>query len=203
MSDPQADPHAITTVDELRAIVGEPHPLTRVKIKTALGDQARAFLASCPFVVLGTAGPEGELSVTPRGDAPGFILVEDDTTIVIPERTGNKLAIALQHILAGSRVALFALRPGTGETLRLGGRARLTRDPALLERLSARGKPALLAIRITVESCYFHCAKALLRSSLWDPATWPEPMTISFGREIKPKIEAIIDAAVTDDYKNL
>jgi hypothetical protein len=195
------DPHRITTVEELRAIVGEPHALTRDKIKTALGEQARAFLAGCPFVVLGTVGPDGQVSVTPRGDAPGFILVEDDTTIVIPERPGNKLAFALGHILAGSRVALFAMRPGTGETLRLAGRAHLTRDPVLLERLAARGKPALLAIRVAVESCYFHCAKALLRSEPWDPSTWPPPMAISFGREIKPKIEALIDAAVADDYK--
>jgi len=201
MSEPD-DPHRIATVEELRAIVGEPHRLTRAKIKDALGEQARAFLAGCPFVVLGTTGPDGAVSVTPRGDAPGFVLVEDERTLVIPERTGNKLAIALGHILAGSRVALFAMRPGTGETLRVTGRAHLTRDPALLARLAARDKPALLAIRVTVESCYFHCAKALLRSQLWDPASWPAPLTVSFGREIDQRIEALIDRTVADDYKD-
>jgi len=116
----------------------------------------------------------------------------------------------LQNILANPQVALIFLLPGTDETLRVSGRAELSVDPALLERLSARGQPALLAIRVRVERCFFHCARAFLRASLWNPASWPSPPhKVSFGRQLAPKLgggDALaeqIDAAIDKGRSDL
>ncbi len=101
-------------------------------------------------------------------------MVEDERTLFVPERKGNRMILSLQNILANPRIALLFMVPGTDETLRVQGRATLTAEPPVLERLTARGQPALLAIRLEVETCFFHCAKAFRRSQLWQPATWPE-----------------------------
>jgi PPOX class probable FMN-dependent enzyme len=194
--------HRIASLDALRLILGEPNPVTRQKVFTELDEQMREFVARAPFCLLATADADGQLEVSPKGDGPGFVLIEDARTVVLPDRKGNKLIFGLQNILANPRVALIFLLPGTDETLRVSGRAELYADPALLARLSARGQPALLAIRIHVERCFFHCARAFLRASLWDPATWPERRKVSFGRQLAPKLgggdalAAQIDAAI-------
>ena len=202
------DAHRITSLAELRRVIGEPNPVTRQKVFDALDDQMRAFVARAPFCLLASADADGRLEVSPKGDGPGFALVEDERTLLLPDRKGNKLLFGLQNVLANPRVALIFLVPGTNETLRISGRAELYADPELLARLSARGQPALLAIRIHVERCFFHCARAFLRASLWDPATWPEAQKVSFGRQLAPKlgggealaaqIDAAIDKGVTD-----
>jgi hypothetical protein len=201
------DPHRIGTVEALRAVVGANIPGLELKVQDHLDEFARDFIARAPFLVLSTADAEGRQDASPKGDGPGFVLLEDERTLVIPDRPGNKLVFGLQNILANPHVGLLFLIPGTNETLRVAGRAELTRDPALLERLSARGKPAVLAIRVHVEECFFHCAKAFIRSELWKPERWPERLRISFGRMMVRKLGGdektadAVDAAVEQDYR--
>jgi PPOX class probable FMN-dependent enzyme len=168
--------------------MGEPNPATRLKVFDALDAQMTAFIARAPFCMLATADAEGHQEVSPKGDAPGFVLVESEHSLVLPDRKGNKLCFGLANILANPQVGLIFLVPGTDETLRVNGRAELDADPALLERLSARGQPALLGVRVHVERCFFHCARAFLRAELWTPATWPERVRVSFGRQLAPRL---------------
>lgn len=202
------DPHRVSTVESLRAIIGEASPAVSMKLEPALGSHARAFIARSPFLVLSTSDAEGRQDVSPKGDAPGFCAVEDDHTLLIPDRRGNKLVFGLQNILANPHVGVLFIVPGTGETLRVNGTAELTADPAVLERLATRGQPAVLAIRVRVEECFFHCAKAFLRAQLWKPDAWPAGERVSFGRMFAEKaggdeeVAKAIDAMIEDDYKH-
>ncbi len=158
-------------------------------------------------MLLATADRDGRPDVSPKGDEPGFVAVEDDHTLLVPERKGNKLIFALQNILVNPAVALIFLVPGTEETLRVHGTAELAADPAVVQRLAARGQPALLAIRVRVERCFFHCAKAFKRSRLWHPETWPPNIRISFGQLLAPRLgggddlAGSIDRMIEEDYK--
>ncbi len=200
--------YRITTVEQLRAIFGHPAPMTPRKLLGALDDTAVEFIARSPFLVLGTADAAGNQDVSPKGDAPGFVAVEDRNTLLIPDRRGNKLLFTFQNILANPRVAMIFMVPGTEETLRVNGTAELSADPALLERLAARGAPAQLVIRVSVRECFFHCAKAFLRSQLWEPASWGERISFSWGKYLAAKAGAgeeiahKIDQAVERDYKS-
>jgi len=203
-----SDAYRITTVEQLRARLGQPHPLVPHKLWPALDQTATAFIQRSPFLLLATADAAGRQDVSPKGDGPGFVIVENETTLLIPDRTGNKLIFGLQNILANPQVGIIFLVPGTEETLRVNGTAALTADPIILERLSARSRPALVAIRVTVQECFFHCAKAFKRSQLWRPETWPQRQPISFGKLLASKVggdEAMaqqIDQVVEEDYKN-
>jgi len=200
--------HAIETVAQLREVIGEPLEIMDViKGQDHLGADETGFIERAPFLVLSTASADGQQDASPKGDGPGFVVVEDERTIVIPDRPGNKLAYGLENILQNPQVGLLFLVPGTPETLRINGHAELTRDPVLLQRMAARGKPALLGIRVTVEECFFHCAKAFIRSELWKPDTWQERVRVSFGRMAARKLKAdsqladAIDKAVDEDYR--
>jgi len=201
------DDHRIQDVDALRGLVGELAPGVGLKLQDTLDEFASDFIARSPFLVLSTSDSQGRLDASPKGDAPGFVQVEDEHTLVIPDRPGNRLVFGHLNILENPRVGILFLIPGTNETLRVNGRAELTQDPALLERLAARGRPAVLAIRVHVEEAFFHCAKAFLRSELWKPDTWPERRKISFGRMLARKLDAgddvaeKIDAAVAENYR--
>lgn len=205
---PHADPHAIRSAEALREIVGPTIPGVELKIDGALGEHAVDFVARSPFLVLSTADADGNLDASPKGDAPGFVLVEDERTLVIPDRPGNKLVFGHLNILANPKVGVLFLIPGTPETLRVNGTAELTADPELLERLAARGRPAVLAIRVRVDQCFFHCAKAFIRSALWKPDTWPERVRVSFGRMLSKRAgvgesaAAKIDEMVEADYRD-
>jgi PPOX class probable FMN-dependent enzyme len=202
------DPHRLTTTEQVRAIIGAEVPAVRAKLFTALEETAIAFIGRSPLLLLATTSADGRPDVSPKGDGPGFVKVEDERTLLIPDRKGNKLIFGLQNILANPRVALLFLLPGTGETLRVQGTAELSSDPQLLERLSERGAPALLAIRVRVDACFFHCAKAFKRSRLWEPASWAAPLRVSFGKLLAHKLgggaelEGAIDRAIEDDYQN-
>ncbi len=174
----------IKTVAELRELIAEPNPVVGHKVQRSLSPQARDFIARSPFLLLATTNRSGEPTVSPKGDDPGFVLVEDDSTLCLPERKGNRLLYGLQNILENPNVALIFLLPGTGETLRVSGIAELVNDTALNLKLAARNQAALLAVRIRIRECYFHCAKALLRSELWQTQRWAEAVKISFGEEI-------------------
>jgi PPOX class probable FMN-dependent enzyme len=133
---------------------------------------ARAFLARCPFLLIGTADATGNCDVSPRGDAPGFVTPLDDTTLLIPERPGNRRADTLSNILDNPHVGLLCLIPGVDETLRVNGRAALVRDAALLERAVVHGNRPVLAIAVEVEECFLHCGRSFKRTHLWDTASW-------------------------------
>ncbi len=203
-----ADPHAITDNDGLRAVVGAEFPGLSEKNQDHLNEFAVDFLARAPFLVLSTADQQGNIDASPKGDGPGFVLVENDRTLVIPDRPGNKLAYGHQNILSNPKVGVLFMIPGTPETLRVNGTATLTADPALLERLAARGKPAVLAIRVHVEECFFHCAKAFIRAGLWKHEAWPERHKVSFGKMFAKqrggdaKSAKQLDAAIEADYRD-
>ena len=160
--------------EELRALLGQPGEVVIKKQLPALDEHCRAFIALSPFLLLGTANANGDCDVSPRGDAPGFVLVLDDKTLAIPDRPGNRRIDSLRNIVQNGAVGLLFIIPGMEETLRVNGRACLVRDGDLLARLAARGKTPELAIGVEVDEAFLHCAKALKRSRLWAAETWPE-----------------------------
>ena len=198
----------LTSLDEVRALVGEPHPVTVAKIGSELDATAIAFIARSPFLVLSTVDADGTPQASPKGDEPGFVRVVDARTLLVPERKGNRLIMGLTSLLANPRVSLLFMVPGTGETLRVEGEAELVASDTLAQELSARGQPALLAIRVRVTRVFFHCARAFKRSRLWEPETWPPELRVSFGDIIAGKlgrgadVAAQIDARVQDGYRN-
>ena len=153
----------------LEALYGEPDERSLIKEVDRLTPPYRAFVEASPFFTLATVGPGG-LDCSPRGDAPGFVRVVDDRTLVLPDRRGNNRIDSLRNIVADPRVGLLFLIPGVGETLRINGRAELDADPALAESFAMDGKRPRLCIRIAIETVYFQCSRALVRASLWDPA---------------------------------
>lgn len=162
----------ITTETELRELLGDPASAALAKERNRLHQPDRAWLAASPFCLVATSGADGSCDVSPKGDPPGFTLVLDDRTIALPERASNRRADGYRNVLANPHVGLVFVIPGRGDTLRINGRARLTRDPALLDRMVVRGHRPLLALVVEVEEVFSHCTKAFLRSGLWDPATW-------------------------------
>jgi hypothetical protein len=196
-----SDPHLIASVDALREVVGQPRKGLDAKVIGQLDAFAVDFLSKCPFLVMSTADSQGRLDASPKGDAPGFVLIESDTTIVIPDRPGNKLVYGHLNILSNPQIGVLFMVPGTSETLRINGRAELTTDPELLERLAARGRPAILAIRVQIEECFFHCAKAFIRSKLWKPDSWLEGYRVSFGEIMAARTGA--DAQVARKFDEL
>ncbi|MCZ6889901.1 MAG: pyridoxamine 5'-phosphate oxidase family protein [Gammaproteobacteria bacterium] len=202
------DKHSITTAERLREVVGAEIPGLAEKNQDCLNEFAIDFLSRCPFLVLSTSDADGRADASPKGDVPGFVQVEDERTLIIPDRPGNKLAYGHLNIIDNPHVGVLFMIPGTPETLRVNGRAELTTDPVLLEQLAARGKPAVLAIRVHIDECFFHCAKAFIRSDLWKPDAWPERQKISFGRMYAKQRGADeaaareIDAFVEADYRD-
>jgi PPOX class probable FMN-dependent enzyme len=166
--------HVVTSLEEVRAVSGEPSERSLRKQLSALDRHCRTFIGLSPFLLLATSGADGSCDVSPRGDAPGFALVLDDHTLVIPDRPGNRRRDSLGNIFENPRVSMIFLIPGVEETLRVGGDAAIVRDPDLLERLTARGRVPQFAIVVRVREAFLHCPKAFKRSRLWDTATWPE-----------------------------
>ncbi len=166
------NPFQITTEDQIAAILGEPPDFVLAKIGDRVDASAAAFIAKAPLVFVATVDRDGRIDVSPKGDAPGFVHVTDPRSLLIPERKGNNLAYGPRNILATGRIGLIFVVPGQRETLRVNGTASLNNDPALLEQLGARGKPSLLCTEVSVEECFFHCGKAMIRSRAWDPDTW-------------------------------
>lgn len=128
----------------------------------------RALIEASPFAILATSGPDG-LDASPRGDAPGFVTVADEKTLLLPDRRGNNRVDSLRNIVADPRIALLFMIPGVGETLRVNGRAAVSVHPELLERFTVKGKPPRSVLVISVDTVFFQCSKALVRSDLWNP----------------------------------
>jgi PPOX class probable FMN-dependent enzyme len=161
--------HLITDEATLTALYGESSPASLTKEVDYLHPHYRAMIAASPFVVLATSGPGG-LDVSPRGDPAGFVAIEDDRTLLIPDRRGNNRLDSMRNLIADPRIALLFLIPGVGETLRVNGRADISTDPALLARFPMQGKLPRSVIVVHVETVYFQCPKAPVRSELWNPA---------------------------------
>ncbi|MFT6017193.1 MAG: PPOX class probable FMN-dependent enzyme [Candidatus Azotimanducaceae bacterium] len=198
---------AITTIRQLRDVVGEEIPGLEDKNIDYLDDFALDFIAHSPFLVLSTSDAQGRCDASPKGDEPGFVQVIDNKTLLVPDRPGNKLAYGHRNILENPHVGLLFCIPGTSETLRINGIAELSADAGILAELAARGKPAILAIRITVEECFFHCGKAFIRSGLWTPDVWADtPYKVSFGKmyaerkNVSSEIADAIDVGINHDY---
>ena len=162
----------ITTEAELRALLGEPTPRAAGKDRRTLDDVDRQWLAHSPFCLVATSAADGSCDVSPKGDPPGFTVVLDDRTIALPERSGNRRAERFRNMLSNPHVGLVFLVPGRSDTFRVQGRVRLVRDAALLDRMVVQGSRPLLAMVVEIDTVFYHCAKAFLRSALWDPATW-------------------------------
>jgi len=165
----------VTNEQELRDMLGVPAQRSVLKERSALDAHFRAFIASSPFLLMATSGTDGTCDVSPKGDTPGFVIVLDDRHIVIPDRPGNKRFDGMTNLLTNPHVGLIFLVPGREETLRINGRAWITRDAELLSRCVAQGKTPQLAIGVEVEQCFLHCVKAFRRSKLWMHADWPAP----------------------------
>jgi PPOX class probable FMN-dependent enzyme len=162
----------ITTDDELRAVVPEPLAHAAAKTRTKLHDLDKQWLAASPFCVVATAAADGTCDASPKGDPAGFTLVLDDTTIAIPERTGNRRVDGYRNILTNPHVGLIYLLPGRGETLRINGRARIVREAPFFDRMVVKGNRPQLALVVEIDEIFHHCSKAFLRSQVWKPETW-------------------------------
>ena len=151
-----------------------------------LDEHHRFFIRHSPFLCLAGAGSDGQPSVSPKGDAPGFVEVLDDPTLLLPDRIGNNKVETFRHLLENPKVALVFMVPGIREVLRVWGTAEIRRDPELLDRVRGRGKRPRAALLIRVTKVYFHCGKALIRSRLWDPASQSDAAKFpSFGCVIR------------------
>lgn len=198
MTHPFADPHRIADLAALQALYGDVKETSLRKEVDHVHPIYRTMIEASPFAVLATAGPDG-LDVSPRGDAPGFIVVEDEHTLLVPDRRGNNRLDSLRNVLADPRVSLIFLIPGVGETLRVNGRATISADPALLQRFVVSDKPPTTVLVVAVETVFFQCSKALVRSRLWDPATQIERSRLpSTGTMLSTLTSAAIDARTYD-----
>lgn len=187
----------IDSVEALEALYGRPKAPSIVKVTDHVTQDYRTLIAASPFAALATVGPEG-IDCSPRGDAPGFVRVADDRTLILPDRRGNDRIDSLRNIVRDPRAALLFLIPGLGLTLRVNGRATLSADPELLASFAVEGKTPRSAIVLGVDEVYFQCARAILRSKLWDPeARVPSGSLPTPGRVLE-RLTQTIDGATYD-----
>ena len=173
----------ITTIDELEALYGKPDEPSTAKEVDHITPHYRTWIEASPFVALATGGPEG-LDCTPRGDAPGFVRVHDERMLMLPDRRGNNRVDSLRNIIRDPRVALLFLIPGSGNILRVNGSAQIAIDPELLESFESHGKAPRSVIVVRVETVYFQCAKAIVRSDMWNPDKYVEPGVLPTAGQI-------------------
>lgn len=160
--------HRVTSAEQLASLIGSPSELVIRKQLAELDRHMEAFIAEAPFALLGTYGRDGKCDVSPRGDRPSVATVIDPKTLVLAERPGNRRADSLQNIIETGRMGLLFVIPGLGETLRVNGAACVIQDEDVLATLAVQGKQPVIGIAVEVEECYLQCAKALIRSKLWE-----------------------------------
>jgi hypothetical protein len=165
-----ASEHLVTTMEQLESLYGERLPASIVKEIDYINDSYRKLIEAAPFVAIATSGPEG-LDCSPKGDPAGFVQILDDKTLAIPDRPGNNRIDGFRNIMRDPRIALLFLIPGVGETLRVNGRAAISIDPDLMARFAINGKLPRSVLIVHVESIFFHCSKAVVRSKLWSEET--------------------------------
>lgn len=192
------DQNRVTSIEALEKLYDAPLLNSLRKEIPYLHPHYRAFIEASPFAILATSGPGG-LDASPKGDAPGFVAVEDEKTLLVPDRKGNNRIDGLRNLVTDPRVALIFLVPGVGETLRVIGRADISVDPALLARFAVRGREPRCVLVVHIESVYFHCSKALMRSKLWDPSLHVERKSLpSAGEILSALTNAEVDGARYD-----
>lgn len=186
----------IRTVDELTALLGTPEYRAANKVRTALHPLDVDWLAASPFCIVATADEHGRCDASPKGDPPGRLVhVLGPTEIALAERPGNKRMDGYRNIVVNPHVGIDFLVPGRGDTLRVNGRARLVRDAPFFDRMLVRGRRPVLCLVVEIEEVFHHCAKAFMRSSLWDPATWrPDAL---------PSVAALSKAMIPDGPETL
>jgi PPOX class probable FMN-dependent enzyme len=198
----------IKTEDELEGIFGEPHELVKEKSQPSLDDNMMEFIRRSPLIFMSTISTEGQVDISPKGDAPGFVQIDDEGNLLVPDRPGNRLVLGFRNMLHNNNVGIIFVIPNTRETLRVKGRATISNDPSLLESLSANGKPALLTTHIELDECFFHCGKALIRSKAWKPETWESYNESLMVKNVASKIdgdknlEKAIEAEIEQNYRN-
>jgi hypothetical protein len=165
-----ASEHLITTVEQLEALYGQAWGPAVAKEIDHISPAYRKLIEASPFVAVATGGPDG-FDCSPKGDAPGFVRVLDDKTLALPDRPGNNRIDGFRNILQDPRIALLFLIPGVGETLRVNGRASISVDPELMQSFAVNGKLPRCVLLVHIETTFFHCSKAIVRSKLWDDAT--------------------------------
>jgi uncharacterized protein len=176
----------ITSVAELEAVVGEPMKAAVDKVRLALDPIDRMWLAHSPLCLIGTSDADGNLDVSPKGDPAGHLAhVIDDHTLAIPERPGNRRVDGYRNVLANPHVGLIFLVPGRGDTLRINGRARLLREAPYFDEMVVKGHQPILALEVAIDEVFYHCAKAFMRSKLWQPETWDHGAIPSTARIAK------------------
>lgn len=180
----------IVDLDDLVALIGEPTARARDKGRTSLLEVDRQWLAASPFCVLATSDADGRGDASPKGDPAGSLVhVIDDHTVAIAERPGNKRVDGYRNVLANPQVGLVFLIPGRGDTLRINGRARLVSEAPFFDEMVVKGHRPVLALVVDVEEVFFHCAKAFLRSGLWQPETWDPEATVPRRAVIAATVE--------------
>jgi PPOX class probable FMN-dependent enzyme len=182
----------ITDVDELVEVIGIPIPRVRDKARPALTDLDRDWLAASPFCVMATSGADGSCDASPKGDPAGELVhVIDAVTIALAERPGNRRADGYRNILENPHVGLNFFIPGRGDTLRINGRARLVADAPFFDDLVVKGHRPVLAVVVEIDELFHHCAKAFLRSGLWDPETWDPEGSVPRRAVLAQKLDAV------------
>lgn len=179
----------VTTIEQLEAIYGRPAEAAIVKETSHITPDYARYVAASPFAILATAGPDG-LDCSPRGDKPGFVRVSDERTLMLPDRYGNNRIDSLRNVLADPRLALLFLIPGFGGTLRVNGTGRISIEPALLDSFSVDGKPPRSVLIVDVQSVYFQCARAVIRSDIWSPDRHVDPRSLPSAGQILSAITA-------------
>lgn len=189
----------ITTREELRSIYKLPSEIAVRKELSALDAHSVSFIGRSPFLLMGTFDGDGRADVTPRGDRPGFVAVLDPTTIAIPDRPGNNRLDTLDNLIANPSVGLLFLIPGMNETLRVNGTGRITTDETLRTRLAVEGKLPQSVVVVSIEAVYMHCAKAFMRSELWNPGSWPDRTTLpTLGQILRDQMAVSESPDATD-----
>lgn len=189
----------VTDAAMLKQIIGEPTPQIANKEMQEIDVYFRRFLELCPFLCLSTADADGNQDVSPRGDPPGFVRMLDARTILIPDRKGNRRVDSMKNILENPKVGLVLFVPGVEEVVRINGTASITDDPALLADSAVNGNAPELGIRIAIDDIFFHCAKAIKRSKLWDPDTPIDRCEFpSFGQIVRDQRNLSGDVAETE-----
>ena len=193
----EIDTHTITSLPQLEALFGAVGEASFKKEVNYLHPAYQDLIKASPFAVLATSGPSG-LDASPRGDPPGFVAIQDDKTLLLPERRGNNRIDSLRNLLTDPRVALIFFVPGVGETLRVCGTARISVAPQMLQRFAMEGKPPHCVLVIGVESVFFQCARALQRSKLWQAPPPSRPDVPTPGAMLQALTAAAIDGEKYD-----
>jgi PPOX class probable FMN-dependent enzyme len=193
----------VTSVEELRDIVGHPNDYVANKVGRRLSDLQQDWLRAASLAFVGTVDADGHVDVSPKGDPAGFVHIIDDSTIAIPERPGNKRVDGFLNVLERPRVGTVFVIPGRGDTLRVNGSAKVLADADYFDAMAIKGKRPILALEIAVEEVFFHCAKAFLRSDAWRPESWNPtavPSVAQLAKSFKPDLsQAELDAYYSED----